>query len=120
MNGNARLLKYLVVAMVSMSGMFVLLAGCQKDKPIVGAKTTPPKTQEATSSPAKQEATPAPATQVAQTGEQTVCPVMGGAIDKDIFVEYQGKKVYFCCKSCLDTFKANPEKYISKLPQFAK
>lgn len=50
--------------------------------------------------------------------EQTICPVMGGAIDKDIFVEYQGKKVYFCCAACKPEFEKNPEKYLSKLPQF--
>ncbi len=53
-------------------------------------------------------------------GEQTTCPVMGGAIDKTIFVEYKGKKVYFCCPGCVETFKANPEKYVAKLPQFAQ
>jgi YHS domain-containing protein len=52
--------------------------------------------------------------------EQTTCPVMGGAIDKAIFVEYKGKKVYFCCKGCPETFLANPEKYLAKLPQFQK
>jgi YHS domain-containing protein len=53
-------------------------------------------------------------------GEQTTCPVMGGAIDKAIFVEYKGKKVYFCCPACVETFKANPEKYVAKLPQFVQ
>jgi len=53
--------------------------------------------------------------------EQTICPVMeGNKINKDIFVEYKGKKVYFCCPSCKKKFLQNPEKYISKLPQFSK
>ena len=52
--------------------------------------------------------------------EQTTCPVMEGKINKDIFVEYEGKKVYFCCPGCEDTFLKDPEKYISKLPQFQK
>jgi YHS domain-containing protein len=43
---------------------------------------------------------------------------MGGAINKDIFTEYKGKKVYFCCPGCVDRFKADPEKYLAKLPQF--
>ena len=50
--------------------------------------------------------------------EQTICPVMGNPIDKSVFVEYQGKKVYFCCPSCIDTFLKNPEQYLPKLPQF--
>ncbi len=107
--------------MVLAFGAFVLFAGCQKDKPTVGAQATPTKAQEtAMSAPMKHEATPAPAQPAAQVAEQTTCPVMGGAIDKNIFIEYQGKKVYFCCNGCPDIFKANPEKYISKLPQFAK
>lgn len=52
--------------------------------------------------------------------EQTTCPVMGGPINKDIFVEYQGKKIYFCCPACKPEFEKSPEKYISKLPQFKK
>jgi YHS domain-containing protein len=45
---------------------------------------------------------------------------MGNPIDKDVFVEYKGKKVYFCCPSCKGEFEKDPEKYISKLPQFQK
>jgi YHS domain-containing protein len=54
----------------------------------------------------------------AQTSEQTTCPVMGGKINKSVFIEYKGKKVYFCCPGCIDKFKANPEQYVAKLPQF--
>ena len=54
------------------------------------------------------------------TAEQTTCPVMGGKINKDVSVEYEGKKVYFCCGGCDDKFLADPEKYIAKLPQFSK
>ncbi len=55
-----------------------------------------------------------------QTAQQIVCPVTGGKINKDVFAAYQGKKVYFCCAGCRGTFKANPQKYIDKLPQFKK
>ncbi len=91
-------------------GIFVL-AGCQKEKPAV-------------QQPAKQGEKAAmqehAAAVQAVAGEQTTCPVMGNPIDKNIFIEYQGKKVYFCCKACPDVFKADPAKYIAKLPQFAK
>jgi len=53
--------------------------------------------------------------------EQTTCPVMeGNKIDKNVFVEYKGKTVYFCCEACKAKFLADPEKYVAKLPQFAK
>lgn len=54
----------------------------------------------------------------ASAGEQTTCPVMGSPINKDIFTEYKGKKVYFCCSACKPEFEKNPEKYLGKLPQF--
>lgn len=56
--------------------------------------------------------------EVVAGGEQKLCPVMGGVIDRSVFTEYQGKKVYFCCPGCIDMFKAEPEKYLDKLPQF--
>jgi uncharacterized membrane protein/YHS domain-containing protein len=39
--------------------------------------------------------------------------------DPKITTSYQGKTVAFCCKRCRAKFKADPEKYISGLPQFA-
>lgn len=50
--------------------------------------------------------------------EQTLCPVMGNPINKDVYVEYEGKKVYFCCPGCDEKFTADPKKYLDKLPQF--
>jgi YHS domain-containing protein len=47
--------------------------------------------------------------------EQTICPVMGGKINKAIFTEYKGRKIYFCCPGCIANFEAEPEKYLAKL-----
>jgi YHS domain-containing protein len=52
--------------------------------------------------------------------EQTTCPVTGKKINKNVSIEYKGKKVYFCCPACIEKFKADPDKYIDKLPQFKK
>jgi len=46
---------------------------------------------------------------------QTTCPVMGGAIDKNRYVDYDGKRIYVCCNMCVKTVKADPVKYIKKL-----
>lgn len=54
-----------------------------------------------------------------QTAQQTICPVMGGKINKNIFTTHKDKKVYFCCAGCETPFLKNPEKYLSKLPQFS-
>lgn len=45
---------------------------------------------------------------------QTLCPVMGGEIDKEIFTDYQGQRVYFCCAWCIDKFKEDPEAVFKK------
>jgi YHS domain-containing protein len=46
---------------------------------------------------------------------QTVCPVMGGKINKAIFADYQGKRVYFCCGGCPAEFKKDPAKYVKAM-----
>ena len=70
----------------------------------------------------KKESEPAapvePNKAVSQVIEQKICPVMGGAINKDLYTEYKGKKVYFCCEGCKEKFEKSPEEYIAKLPQF--
>ena len=45
--------------------------------------------------------TPAAASQILNTH----CPVMGGEIDGQTFVEWNGQKVGFCCPPCIDDWK---------------
>jgi len=82
-----------IITMVLLTGMLlvglVVLAGCKK------------------------KSEPAPV-----ATEQITCPVMGNPINKNISIEHKGKKVYFCCSPCAEKFKANPQKYLAKLPQF--
>ena len=47
--------------------------------------------------------------------KQTVCPVMGGVVNTNVYVDANGKRVYFCCKGCPPEFKKDPAKYITKL-----
>ncbi|WLE96893.1 MAG: YHS domain-containing protein [Candidatus Electrothrix communis] len=46
---------------------------------------------------------------------QTKCPVMGGDINKEIYADHEGKRVYFCCAACLPQFQENPEEYLAKM-----
>ena len=46
---------------------------------------------------------------------QTICPVMGGKIDKSLYVDHEGKRIYVCCEGCLAEVKKDPAKYIQKL-----
>ena len=57
---------------------------------------------------------------VSQAIEQKTCPVMEAPINKELYTEYKGKKVYFCCAGCKEKFAKEPDKYLSKLPQFNK
>jgi YHS domain-containing protein len=112
--------KSVMLSVVAISTAMILFGGCKK-------KETPPPPQKTTTMEGMMHqaaATAEEANQTAQTAmsstEQTVCPVTGDKIDKNVFVEYKGKKVYFCCSACKSVFNKDPEKYIAKLPQFAK
>jgi YHS domain-containing protein len=59
-------------------------------------------------------------TGAALAAPQTECPVMGGKINKKIYVDYKGQRIYFCCSSCPATFKADPEKYLAKLKEMGQ
>ncbi len=48
---------------------------------------------------------------------QTTCPVMGGTVNKELYADYDGKRVYFCCPYCDGEFKKNPQKYLDKLKE---
>ena len=97
----------------------VLGGGCKKkESPAAPAKETTMKDMQMQTTKTAED-TSKTATEVAK-GEQTMCPITGDKIDKNVFVEYKGKKVYFCCADCKGKFLADPEKYVAKLPQFAK
>ncbi|MBF0312757.1 MAG: YHS domain-containing protein [Oligoflexia bacterium] len=48
---------------------------------------------------------------------QTLCPVMKNAIDKKLYADYKGNRVYFCCSSCKGVFEKDPEKWIKKMQE---
>ncbi len=50
-------------------------------------------------------------------GTQENCPVMGNKVNKKFYTDYMGKRVYFCCSGCIDTFKKDPEKYMKKMKE---
>ncbi|MFC1782315.1 YHS domain-containing protein [Planctomycetota bacterium] len=48
-------------------------------------------------------------------GTQTLCPIMGNPISEEVFYDYQGKRIYFCCAGCEDKFKAEPDIFIKQM-----
>jgi len=70
-------------------------------------------------------APPAPiGTQQSQAGNEpanSMCPVMTDeAIDPAVFAEYEGRKVYFCCRRCLRQFERDPQAYVVNLAAFSQ
>jgi YHS domain-containing protein len=40
---------------------------------------------------------------------------MGGKIDRKVFADHEGKRVYFCCPGCIEEFGKDPARYIRQL-----
>jgi xanthine dehydrogenase accessory factor len=104
---------------LALCGLLVLgtaLVGCKEREPATPAPeevTEPAPVPEGATEPA-----PAPPVEGAAAVGQTICPVGGDPIDETVFVMHEGQKVYFCCDLCKAPFEEEPEKYLSKLPQF--
>jgi len=101
--------------MVTIAGMVLgltagsLYAGCCGDADAAGtcaAKKCPV---------AAATATAATTTTAAPAKTQSTCPVMGGEVDKKLYVDAEGKRIYVCCTGCLEKVKADPGKYIKLL-----
>ena len=69
--------------------------------------------------PAPKKAAPAKAEEKAEKKlvAQTTCPVMGGKINKSLFVDHEGQRIYVCCAGCLAPIKKDPAKYIKKMAE---
>ena len=54
-------------------------------------------------------------TEKQEAGNQEICPVMGGKINKEVYTDYNGKRIYFCCAGCEKTFLKDPQKYMKAM-----
>jgi YHS domain-containing protein len=100
----------IIDGMLVSATLIALLAGCGTDD----REAMPPTGGSAGKAPTAEEER-MPSAGGERTSPQTVCPVMGGKIDKSIFVDYDGKRIYFCCKACPAEFAKDPAKYVKKL-----
>jgi len=46
---------------------------------------------------------------------QVTCPVTGGKIDKSLYVDHDGKRIYLCCKNCIAPVQKDPAKFIKAM-----
>lgn len=45
------------------------------------------------------------------------CPVMKNRrAKKKFYVDYEGQRIYLCCRNCVNSFKKHPERYLN-IPQ---
>ena len=84
-----------IILAAAFMGVVVLMTGCGNGEPSATA--------------------PSQAEENGEVITQTTCPVGNKPIDKSIFVEHEGRQVYFCHQTCLETFQENPAKYMAKL-----
>ncbi len=115
MNSKVKQFKTMFMLISLLLVGLIMLNGCKKSEPAPSETSAETMQHEGNEQMAMMDK---PAEVVAAVLEQTTCPVMGGAINKAIFTEHKGKKVYFCCPGCEEKFEAEPGKYIAKLPQF--
>ncbi len=97
--------KKILVAIVSVTLVFVVGCGSQETS-------------------RKEETKPA-VEQKAETGTQelqpqTVCPVMGGQIDKSLYVDNDGKRIYICCGHCREELTENFDEQVKKLAELGQ
>ena len=52
---------------------------------------------------------------VTQAKPQTVCPIMGGKINRAVYADVEGYRVYACCAECTPKIKADPAAALKKI-----
>lgn len=52
---------------------------------------------------------------------QTLCPVSGKKLEKkEVFTDYNGRRIYFCCEGCIEPFGKEPQKFLTALDEKPK
>lgn len=46
---------------------------------------------------------------------QSTCPIMGNEVNKELYVDVLGKRIYVCCPYCIGEIEKDPAKYIKDL-----
>jgi rhodanese-related sulfurtransferase len=90
-------IKKLAVAMtITATALLVFLLAARADPPVCGPAGC--------TLAAAPEGTP-----------QATCPVMGRKINRKLYADVKGYRVYVCCGGCVGAVKANPDKFIKKI-----
>lgn len=72
----------------------------------------------ASASPGEQaEATDTKDTAEDRLKPQSICPIMGAPIDKSLYADHEGRRIYVCCPPCVEAVKADPEAALATLAE---
>ncbi len=58
---------------------------------------------------------PAPAAAPGEPVPQTACPIMGGRINKNLYVDCGDKRIYMCCPGCRSAIRRDATRIIAQL-----
>jgi YHS domain-containing protein len=112
--------------MVLATALLVLAAGCASSEKTPEAKDehAAMESHEGHAHGMQQDTSRAEAATDAATKAELVpqktCPVMGSPINRKIFADHEGQRVYFCCDHCVAEFKKDPAKYLKKLEELGE
>ena len=87
-----------VVLMLWLMVMGVMIISCAKEE------KSPKKVEEVATEDVGSQAPTA----------QTTDAFSGKPVNKSIYADYEGKRIYFCCDGSRKSFDTDPEKYIAK------
>lgn len=105
-------MKFLLSALAA---SFLFLSGCATTSTSKAANepAEPTTSETATETASAELKTPG----TSAVGDKTTCPVSNEefVVEADTATfEYKGKTFHVCCPDCLDSLKADPEKYLGK------
>lgn len=94
--------------------LLVACPGCTDSNSVTREEAAAPAHEESAVAPIELPDSPS---QDEAAPSQEVCPVMGGKVNRAIYTDYKGKRVYFCCPPCVKAFNSDPEKYLKLLEE---
>ena len=100
--------------------VFVLILGLSFISDVYSQEKEKKETKKEAMKEAKENMTSKDQDMTADKVLNTVCPVSTEDADPEITYTYKGKTYALCCNKCLKKFKADPEKYISRLSEDGK
>ncbi len=99
-----------IILTIAAAGIFSVIGSLYAEEASGKVATSSEPSKAAESQPKKDDAQ--------NSKRQIYCPIMGNKVDdvdRKLFIDYKGKRIYVCCSRCLSIVKDDPEKYVKAL-----